>query len=183
MTDDEIIEACRGIAQERQAPPPAPPQALAEAERVIGFAFPTLLRRLYTEVSNGGFGPVNGVLPVDVGQGHEHIAEAYEHGPDPTGRVPAGVVPLFDWGCTLWSMVDFRDVDGAMWSNAEGDCRQQGVTLAQWLVAAMNDGLSFAWSDGVPPEGERHRPTPPADRHESRTDSSWQTSGDWTPGW
>lgn len=88
MTDDEIIEACRKIAQVRQAPPPAPPKAIAEAERVIGFVFPELLRRLYSEVSNGGFGPVDGVLPVDVGQGHDHIAEAYERGPDPTGEYP-----------------------------------------------------------------------------------------------
>ncbi|MFB8305913.1 hypothetical protein [Kitasatospora purpeofusca] len=167
MTDDEIIEACRKITWKRQAPPPAPPEAVAKAEHVIGFAFPTLLRRLYTEVSNGGFGPADGVLPVDVGQWHEHIAEAYEHGPDPTGGVPAGVVPLYDWGCTMWSMIDFRDPDGAMWSNAEGDCWPQGVSLAQWLLAAMDGELRFAWPNGVPPENEWHRPDTAAERQES----------------
>ncbi|MER7579672.1 hypothetical protein [Kitasatospora sp. NPDC097691] len=148
MTDDEIIAACRRIARERQAPPPAPPAAVVRAERVIGFTFPTLLRRLYTEVSNGGFGPADGVLPVDVGQWHEHIAESYEHGPDPTGGVPAGVVPLYDWGCTRWSMIDFRDPDGAMWSAAEGDCRPQGIDLAKWLDAALTGELCFDWPDG-----------------------------------
>lgn len=146
-----------------------PPGAVVEAERVIGLAFPALLRRLYTEVSNGGFGPGDGVLPVDVGQWHEHIAEAYEHGPDPTGRVPAGVVPLYDWGCTMWSMIDFRDPDGAMWSNADGACWRQGVSLAQWLVAAMSGELSFAWPDGVPPESEWHRPRPWADGEQRRS--------------
>ena len=88
MTDDEIIEVCRKLARERQAPPPVLPEDIAGAEGVIGFVFPALLRRLYTEVSDGGFGPVDGVLPIDVGQWHEHIAEANEHGPDPTGGVP-----------------------------------------------------------------------------------------------
>ncbi|MFI6151568.1 hypothetical protein ACIBCA_02595 [Kitasatospora sp. NPDC051170] len=152
MTDDEIIEAFREVAQERQWPPPAPAEAVAETERVIGFAFPLLLRRLSTEVSNGGFGPLDGVLPIDVGQRLDHIAEAYEDGPDPTGGVPAGVVPLYDWGCTMWSLVDFRDPDGMMWSNAEGECWPQGVSLAQWLVAAMNGEVCFAWPDGVASE-------------------------------
>ncbi|MEV7123002.1 SMI1/KNR4 family protein [Kitasatospora griseola] len=167
MTDDEIVEVCRRIAQERQALPPAPPEAVAEAERVIGFAFPTLLRRLYTEVSNGGFGPIDGVPPVDVGSWQEHIATPYENGPDPSGRIPAGVVPLYDWGCTMWSMIDFRDPDGAMWSNADGDCWRQGITFGQWLVAAMDGKLRFAWPDGVPPESEWHRPNAPAGQQES----------------
>ncbi|MFJ8627873.1 hypothetical protein ACIRD3_34250 [Kitasatospora sp. NPDC093550] len=140
MTDDEIVEACRRIARDRHAPPPAPHEAVAEAERVIGFAFPPLLRRLYTEVSNGGFGPLDGVLPVDVGQRDEHIAESYEHGPDPTGAV----VPLYDWGCAMWSLIDFRDPDGAMWSASDGDCRPLGIGLAQWLVAVMAGELRFA---------------------------------------
>ncbi|MEU4116538.1 hypothetical protein AB0F71_18855 [Kitasatospora sp. NPDC028055] len=105
MTDDETIEACRRIARDWDVPPPAPPEAVVKAERVIGFEFPPLLRRLYTEVSNGGFGPADGVLSVDVGQCHEHITEAYAYGPDPTGGVPAGVVPLYDWAarCGRWS--------------------------------------------------------------------------------
>lgn len=42
----------------RLAPfPPASNAELAEAERVIGHRLPELLRRMYTEVANGGFGP------------------------------------------------------------------------------------------------------------------------------
>ncbi|BAJ26218.1 MULTISPECIES: hypothetical protein [Kitasatospora] len=138
MTDDEIIAACLRVARERQAPPPAPPEAVAEAERVIGFAFPVLLRRLYTEVSDGGFGPADGVPPLGTGSGRELLTVPYEHGPDPTGTVPAGVVPLYDLGCTMWWMVDFRDPDGAMWYNAEGDCQPEGITLAQWLAGVLD---------------------------------------------
>ncbi|WP_149038571.1 hypothetical protein [Kitasatospora sp. MBT63] len=80
--------------------------------------------------------------------------------------MPAGVVPLYDWGCTMWSMIDCRDPDGPMWSNADGDCWPQGVNLAQWLVAAMDGELRFAWPNGVPPESEWHRPNASAARRE-----------------
>src|SRR5690349_24092886 len=43
-------------------PTPADPQAVAEAERVLGYALSPLLQRIYLEVANGGFGP--GVLGV-----------------------------------------------------------------------------------------------------------------------
>jgi len=62
MNDDEIIAAVRAAA----ATPPAPasPAAVAEAEEIIGYPLPTLLRRLYLEVANGEFGPGSNVLGV-----------------------------------------------------------------------------------------------------------------------
>lgn len=63
-------------------------------------------------------------------------------------------------------MIDFRDPDGAMWSNAEGDCWPQGVTLARWLAAAMNGELCFAWPDGISPESGWRRPAPPTGHQE-----------------
>ena len=41
---------------------PAPPAAVAEAEELAGRSLPSLLRRLYLEVGNGGFGPGYGLL-------------------------------------------------------------------------------------------------------------------------
>ncbi|MFE3106799.1 hypothetical protein [Kitasatospora indigofera] len=64
-------------------------------------------------------------------------------------------------------MIDFPDPDGAMWSNEEGDCWPQGVTLAQWLVAAMNGEVRFAWPHGVPPESEWQQPPLPPDHRGS----------------
>lgn len=42
--------------------PPATLEQVAVSERILGVTFPTLLRRLYTEVANGGFGPGPGIL-------------------------------------------------------------------------------------------------------------------------
>ncbi|MEV6371357.1 hypothetical protein AB0L86_31195 [Micromonospora musae] len=55
MTEEEIIAAVRNRAVD--LPPPASPEAVSDAEKVIGYPLPRLLRRLYLEVANGGFGP------------------------------------------------------------------------------------------------------------------------------
>lgn len=49
-------------------PPPLPPPAtaawLAVAEAELGFALPDVMRRVYAEVADGGFGPAGGLLPL-----------------------------------------------------------------------------------------------------------------------
>jgi len=60
MTDDEIISAAR-VQQRltgRIRPEPASLEQVEEAELKIGYPLPPLLRRLYLEVANGGFGPL-----------------------------------------------------------------------------------------------------------------------------
>ncbi|MFD8218375.1 SMI1/KNR4 family protein [Streptomyces sp. NPDC059697] len=113
--DEAIVEAVRGIAGVGSLPAPARLEAVTEAEELIGFPLPPLLRRLYLEVANGGFGPAEGILGVREGapQGDwNDLAEIYQDGPDPSGQIPAGLVPVYDWGCTIWSLVDFRDPPG-----------------------------------------------------------------------
>jgi hypothetical protein len=56
MTDDELIEAVRAAVADRGLPPPASPTDVVRAEDAIGYPMPQLLRRLYLEVANGGFG-------------------------------------------------------------------------------------------------------------------------------
>ncbi|MGW0509085.1 SMI1/KNR4 family protein [Streptomyces olivaceoviridis] len=145
VTDDEVVEAVRDRARAGSLPAPAPPAAVTEAEQTIGFPLPPLLRRLYLEVANGGFGPDEGILGVRGGasQGDwNDLAEIYQEGPDPSGQIPAGLVPVYDWGCTIWSLVDFRDPTGPMWCTHEGDCWPQGINLAQWLAETMTDTLT-----------------------------------------
>jgi hypothetical protein len=62
----------------------APPATVAEvdaAEVALGFAIPPLLRRLYTEVGNGGFGPnygLEGVPTIPPVPGTADIVALYE---------------------------------------------------------------------------------------------------------
>jgi hypothetical protein len=77
-------------------PGPAAETVVARAEADLGVALPVALRRVYTEVADGGFGPGPGLLPLmDV------VAEYRDLGrPDgrlPRGRSwPAGLLPIVE---------------------------------------------------------------------------------------
>jgi hypothetical protein len=61
------------------------------------------------------------------------IADLYEYGPDPDGVIPDGLVLVYDWGYSVWSMVDFRDPSGPMWRSEAGALHPENMTLAEWL--------------------------------------------------
>ncbi|WP_426513197.1 hypothetical protein ACPPVO_22780 [Dactylosporangium sp. McL0621] len=42
-------------------PPPATEQVISDAESVIGYLLPPLLRRIYRELADGGIGPGGGI--------------------------------------------------------------------------------------------------------------------------
>src|SRR5690242_12415879 len=61
--------------------PPATPAAVEAAEQALGFALPPLLRQLYLEVGNGGFGPGYGLSGVPEGAVDDtgyHIVDLYQ---------------------------------------------------------------------------------------------------------
>jgi len=62
MTTAQLIDRLRQRHADDQFPPPALPQEIARAEELIGFPLPPFMKSLYTEVSNGMFGPL--VLPL-----------------------------------------------------------------------------------------------------------------------
>ncbi|MGW3121536.1 SMI1/KNR4 family protein [Streptomyces sp. NPDC001107] len=146
MTEDEIVDAVRTAMASKGPTPPASPDAVAEAERVVGYPLPALLRRLYLEVANGGFGPRGGVLGVSGGKWRGDWAdivdvyEAFSSAPD--SEVPDGFVWLFEWGDAIWSLVDCRDPLGPMWGwdptdGPEGALFPTGQNLAEWLTDAL----------------------------------------------
>lgn len=145
MTEDDLVSALREIACAVGLEPAATEAGIAEAERVIGSPMPPLLRRLYMEVGNGGFGP--GVLGVPgcnyAGGTFEDIADLLRNGPDPDGKIPHGLVLLHDWGCAKWSLIDFRDPDGAMWGNDSGELFPENMNLSEWLAYWVEGRLGF----------------------------------------
>jgi len=118
---------------------PASEGAVAEAEATIGWSLPPLLRRLYLEVGNGGFGPRDGILGVRGGVGNGGwddvvaVHRAFNAHPTDPLTPPAWMLWIFEWGCTVWSIVDCRDPTGPMWFNADGEQEQESMTLAEWL--------------------------------------------------
>jgi len=107
----------------RPLPEPATAAALDAAEARLGVALPPLLRRLYLEVANGGFGPGSGIIGIrdgwttDHGRSVEDLSEEMGDSTteDPRWVWPAGLVPFVDhggaFGCVDASTAEGRIVD------------------------------------------------------------------------
>jgi hypothetical protein len=103
-----VRDAAAWVRPLEAARPPASPEEVAAAEASLGFRLPPLLRRLYLEVANGGFGPANGLegvpsLSHECGADIVVLYKAYARGDpeEPRLRWPYGLVPLVDLGCNI----------------------------------------------------------------------------------
>lgn len=129
---------------------PAAPAAVAEAEEEIGYPLPSLLRRLYLEVGNGGFAPRQGIPGVrggaDVGWDWPDITAFHRDArADEQWKAWPWLVPVLDWGCTIMSLVDCRDPDGRMWAWEEGQLISlpHRQTLTDWLGLWLQGRLTL----------------------------------------
>jgi hypothetical protein len=120
---------------------PVAPADVAAAEDYLGFALPKLLKRSYTEIGNGGFGP--GLL-IGLPGGYEsswgdllqtwtvmHEHEEHEE----------SWLPIVDWGCAQFSLVDCDDQQ--MVTLYDGDFHLEDYTF---------EGLLARWIGGELPE-------------------------------
>jgi hypothetical protein len=80
----------------------------------LGHSFPALLRRLYLEIGNGGFGPGYGIIGL---HDCEDDPRSDLQGAAWDAFVPAGrgLFPLCTWGCSIYSFVDCADAAAQMW--------------------------------------------------------------------
>lgn len=106
---------------------------------------PPLLRRLYLEVADGGFGPDLWEAVSLTDNGHHFgdvedlatVYRAYQSDSDADSR--PGLVPLVERGCCIWNMVDFSSPGGEVWEwDPNQRCLRHAVfprqqTLAQWI--------------------------------------------------
>jgi SMI1 / KNR4 family (SUKH-1) len=152
MTDDELFDLIRAriadpkrridVAPNRRPPlyAPATTAALANAERDLGLALPPLLRALYSKIANGGFGPGYGMLGIEEGytlNGKTIVVLYHEfrsYGEPYTW--PEGLLPLWEWGCAVWSCLDARSPAGTIVTHDDVDGATETVfTLRSWLGA------------------------------------------------
>jgi hypothetical protein len=137
--------------------PPAATKGLKLAEHALGFQMPDLLRAIYLEVGNGGFGPAYGIVGTKGGFKLDEcwLESCYKRmvaleKENSVWRWPKRLLPLANYGCGMWSCVDCEykklpmilwdpnnldsEFDGAdarlNWGNAFWD---QGRTLRFWL--------------------------------------------------
>jgi hypothetical protein len=111
-------------------------EGLAYAEEVLGFALPTVLRRSYLEISNGGFGPGPLIgLPGGYESSWGDLLKTYaEMRRDEDCE--EGWLPIIEWGCAAFSLIDC-DNDFLMVTLYEGDfhCEDYDFNelLERWL--------------------------------------------------
>jgi hypothetical protein len=154
-TPEYVVARDTGVLEPLPPLEPAGPEAVAEAEEEIGYPLPALLRRLYLEVGNGGFGPRLGIPGVhggaDVGCDWPDIVAFHRSArADKTWQAWPWLVPVLDWGCTIMSLVDCRDPDGRMWAWEEGSLISlpQRQTLADWFALWLQGRLTLPEGTG-----------------------------------
>lgn len=163
MTEQELLDAIRNRSVDPKKridmttvdPPPlyapASTKALDAAEAQVGVVLPALLRRLYTEVGNGGYGPSGGLIGVDGGHtdaAGRNIGALYA---DLRAQGwPEGLLPLGDWGCGAWACIDR---DGRIVTMDESGPTSTGYTLLSWLEAWVSgvdlSAETFELVDGI----------------------------------
>ena len=133
--------------------PTLTPSQVDAYESDLGVKFPPTLRRIYTEVGDGGFGPGYGFLPMSlpVESPNDSIVQLYttfsrSDPSDPTWAWPPGLIPITDWGCAIRTCVRSSDstivvsdpnLHESDWSDTFLD---QNCTLDEWLQR---------WCEGV----------------------------------
>lgn len=89
-----------------QPRPPLAPDKTERAELDLGFRLPPLLRSLYLEVADGGYGPGWGILPIDEIVEWDHRCRANGSDIVPPRNWPEKLIRFCEWGCNFWSGID-----------------------------------------------------------------------------
>lgn len=110
MTEDELVAALRDASSHRANQRPATREDVAGLEAACGYRLPTLLTRLLTEVTDGGFGPQSAGFGVS-----DMTGAALSAVDDEDFRERRWCLPLIDWGCAIMTMIDCRDPSGPLW--------------------------------------------------------------------
>lgn len=108
------VEKERKRARNRSRPIylPATQEQVVKAERLLGFELPELLRQLYLQVGNGGFGPGYGLisLPGGATDDGDSLIDRYHRcrtvPDDDEPEWPKGLLMVCHWGCAIYSSVD-----------------------------------------------------------------------------
>jgi hypothetical protein len=129
----------------REIPAPATAPAIDAAEARMGCTLHPLHRRLLQEIGNGGFGPGDGIVGVGPGGLDAHGRSVVELRDvlwlDAETALPAGVVPLCDWGDAIWSCVDTKT--GHVLTLDENGLTDTGQNLYSWLAEWVSGASLF----------------------------------------
>lgn len=131
LKEDGFDKICRRM--------PLDESAVLEVERTLGYSLPTLLKRMYCEVANGGYGESYGLIGLVGGARDDTNRDVHKllrdfqkpDKDDPKWKWPDGLLPVFHLGCAMYLCIDCRSrkgrvvlfepnnhVDGRSWKNS-----------------------------------------------------------------
>jgi hypothetical protein len=147
--------------------PPVSQEELAKAESMLGFELPFLLKRIYLEVGDGGFGLAYGLFKLsDERNKHrlETIVQSYlgmrsmtqedidaewENEDEKPILWPEKLLMICDWGCNIYSHVDCASPEcRVLRSDSNISLSQfalESPSLYQWLEDWLNQTFHFDW--------------------------------------
>ena len=111
-------------------------------ERVIEIELPVLLRRCYTEISNGGFGPGYGITGLP--GGHESSWGDLIESVVELRRLEDcedGYLPLVDWGCGEFTCIDCDD-DNLVVTLIDGEFHHEEISLETEPIRCIQSATS-----------------------------------------
>lgn len=130
------------MARSRPIPfPPACERDIAEAESRLAFSIPPLLKSVYIQIGNGGFGPGNGGSVIGLHGGYASdfgpLVETYEqlkgdHALEGK-QWGASVLPFCEWRCNIFTCVDCREADYPIYLFEEGDVSPTHYSLQDFF--------------------------------------------------
>jgi hypothetical protein len=140
---------------------PAPLAAVESAEALAGFRLPQLLRRLYLEVGNGGFGPGCGVEGLHGGyqvDGATALSGRSWLRPN-DANAPRMPRTLCHWGCAITTEIDLAD--GQIWGCDPNPAPHnvsplfpQCITVTDWFERWLDGRLYQPWLVQDPATGD-----------------------------
>ena len=106
-----LTDIRRSILKSRSGFPPLSPAEMDALSYELGFPVPELVRQLYRDVANGGFGPGYGLLRFDeIVQTYRELHDSREQRDE---IWQDGLIPFVDWGCMIFSCLDTQNaMDG-----------------------------------------------------------------------
>jgi hypothetical protein len=147
----------------------AAPTDLDNDETRLGFRLPPLLKQIYLDIGNGGFGPGYGLIgmtggePDDTGKTAPEIYLQFQsvHIEEPEFCWPQSLLPICHWGCAILSCVSCDEQDYPMYifdPNAHCDINswndtffEEAPTFGAW-IAAWARGVDL-WQESYGPDG------------------------------
>ncbi|MBY0531309.1 MAG: hypothetical protein K2P86_04995 [Xanthobacteraceae bacterium] len=124
---------------------------VTEAEVIIGFKLPPLLRDIYQSIGNGGFGPGNGLLGLRGGHADDQKPDVVSHYLHDSKRFCLGGwkpqhLRLCHWGCAIYSLLNCTDGSVLAYDPNLGGKGPYGGDLV--LHARSLDEFFLRWVDG-----------------------------------